>query len=374
MRLKCRVWNYNVPASDGSIIRREVFEDYFRSTEYQESMESGNTLGSLTHRSRNYDSLPEGYGKLKGTIGKDDGMLIVDDKMPAPIYRMTRMYVEGPWVMAELDVFDENTVDSIMAEQIRRFKGLVRGGTMLGLSLVVASYWQSEGGQDIASKIKSIKSCDVTNNPSQRGARILEILEDERSFSDTKTANALSPVIEKTFSDLSSDFPELTGTPKTSKIGGKFTTLKVKSFSCVCEVSESEGPSQKEFSVATVKERVRYAKLSPRQQFRRLLIDYKGAVRAAGGSAGIDEKELKIMKSLFTTVILGIIKQIYPEIMAGKQISTLLGASSLGKNVRVAAQKLQIPFKLSLTQIEKQGFASKDRFTKIQEADRKSVV
>ena len=63
-----------------------------------------------------------------------------------------------------------------------------------------------------------------------------------------------------------------------------------------------------------------------------------------------------------------ILRQIHPEILQGKQISTLLGASSLGKATRVAAQKLQIPYKLASKEVEKSGMLSKPRFAKLQEA------
>ena len=71
---------------------------------------------------------------------------------------------------------------------------------------------------------------------------------------------------------------------------------------------------------------------------------------------------------MFTSDVLDIMKQITPDIMAGKQINTLIGASSLGKSVRVAAQKLQIPFRTAMNESAKQGFVSKMRYQAIQDA------
>ena len=155
--------------------------------------------------------------------------------------------------------------------------------------------------------------------------------------------------------------------PKTSKIGLKFTSLKVKEFSSIsdAEIFEEE---QKEFSVGNLKERLRVSKLSPRQNFRRLVLDYKQLCKAQGGVSKMDPEDLKVLKSLFTSDILMILRQIHPEILKGKQISTLLGASSLGKATRVAAQKLQIPYKLASKEVEKSGMLSKPRFAKLQEA------
>lgn len=365
MKIRAKVWMCSGVASDGSIIRREVWEEYLRSSEYAELIESGSGLGTLTHRSRNIKCNPSDFSNLKGTTGADDSMLVVDPSMPAAVWKIDRLFVEGDWVCADLTVLDEKTADPSMAEQITRLKSLVRQGCKLGVSAVIVAYWDQQGGNDVAKKIHKIKAIDVTMNPSVAKARITEILEDEetKTFSDTNEPTC------KVFS--ASD--EYATMPKSSKIDLCFTTLKVKEFSQISELEISEDKvevvsEQKEFSVATVKERLRYAKLSPRQTFRRLMIDYKGAIKAAGGVEKMDPEDVKILKSLFTSDVLNIIKTIYPDIMKGKQIATLIGASSISKNARQACQKLQIPFRMAMQQQEKQQFITKDRYQKIQNA------
>ena len=364
MKIRAKVWSCSGVASDGSIIRREVWEEYLRSSEYAELIESGSGLGTLTHRSRNIKCNPSDFSNLKGTTGADDSMLVVDPSMPAAVWKIDRLFVEGDWVCADLTVLDEKTADTSMAEQITRLKSLVRQGCKLGVSAVIVAYWDQQGGNDIAKKIHKIKAIDVTMNPSVAKARITEILEDEetKTFSDTNEPTC------KTFSTCD----EYATMPKSSKIDLCFTTLKVKEFSQISELEISEETreveEQKEFSVATVKERLRYAKLSPRQTFRRLMIDYKGAVKAAGGVEKMDPEDVRILKSLFTTDVLNIVKSIYPDIMKGKQIATLIGASSISKNARQACQKLQIPFRMAMQQQEKQQFITKDRYQKIQNA------
>ena len=96
-------------------------------------------------------------------------------------------------------------------------------------------------------------------------------------------------------------------------------------------------------------------------------MDYKQLIRSQGNK-GLDPEDERILKSLFTTDILNILKQIHPEILKGKQISTLLGASSLGKSTRVAAQKLQIPYEMISKEIEKNGAPTPNRFKKLSEA------
>ena len=380
MKLKLRFWNCNQAASDGSRIPLDVFDEYFRSSQYKDAIESKSMLCSLTHRSRNLKSAPPEYQSLKNTVGNDDLMLCVDDNTPSPIMYIDRMYYdrnEG-WVCADATVLDENLADDDMAKQIKRFKALLRFGCKVGCSAVVVAYWDNAGNSgDICRKINSIKGIDITLNPSQKGARITDIYEDgeeekeeksynylgQRRFSETdiKIMNSGTPIT-KTFSTTEMA-PDL---PKTSKIGLKFTSLKVKEFSSISESHIID--DQKTFSVGSLKERLRVSKLSPRQNFRRLVLDYKQLCKSQGGASKMDPEDLRVLKSLFTSDVLMILRQIHPEILKGKQISTLLGASSLGKTTRLAAQKLQIPYKLASKEVEKSGMLSKPRFQKLQES------
>ena len=358
-----RVWDVNVPASDGSVISRQVFEEYLRSPQYQEQIEAGNALGSMTHISRDTKHLANKIGDVSKLIGKDDQMLLANEPAAAPpVWRIKRLFFDGSWLMAEMDILDEENADELMKNSITRLKSLLSQGVLLGVSAVIVAFWDGgKGGADVCQKIHSIKSIDITQNPSQKKARIVDImdsegdsiLDDVRSFSETEETQMKSGVpVTKTFSD----YPGISELPKTSKVGLKYATLKVKQFSCLSEV--------KTFSVATVKERVRYGKMSPRMQFRRLMIDYKGALKAGGNNLSDSDKQ--IMKSLFTNDILLLIKQIHPEILKGKQIATLLGASSISKNARLAAQRLQLPYRLAMQQISKTGTLSKDRMSKLQ--------
>jgi hypothetical protein len=149
--------------------------------------------------------------------------------------------------------------------------------------------------------------------------------------------------------------------------------LIAKEFSCCIELKETTEDfipveQQKEFTAATVKERLREGKMSPRLRFRRTIISYKQVIKQLGGPGKMKEEDEKVLKALFITDLLDIVKTIAPEIEKGKQINTLLGASTLGKNVRVAAQKLQLPFRMSMTEIKKNGYPSKMRYQKIQDA------
>ena len=80
----------------------------------------------------------------------------------------------------------------------------------------------------------------------------------------------------------------------------------------------------------------------------------------------IDENTLKILKSLFTTDVLTIIKEVTPLVLQGKQLNALIGASSLGKGPRQACQALQIPFRMAMKEAQKMGYLTKMRYEKLQ--------
>ena len=191
----------------------------------------------------------------------------------------------------------------------------------------------------------------------------------EKSFSEIESESKFEGYRVKTFSNLG-DLGLDINVPKTSKINNQFTILKAKSYSTFenVEVVEEAETKQKEFSQAHIIERVRLGKLSPRIRFRRLIMDYRQALKSQGGTGKISPDTLKTMKSLFTTDLIGIMQEISPMIIQGKNVNALLGASSLGVEVRKSVQNLQVPYRLAMLENSKQGFVSKVRYQKIQEA------
>ena len=223
-----------------------------------------------------------------------------------------------------------------------------------------------------------MKGADITLNPSWKGAGIQKIdLEDEND-SEEKTFSELdieydpedykdNKIRVKQFSDLNSI--GCGDMVKSSKIDGKFTALKAKSFSFNSEVVlvNEQAEKEKEFSVTSLKERLREKKYSPRQKFRLLVLNYRQLVRQSGGIEKMDPETVKALKSLFTTDLLDIMKEITPDIMTGKNPGTLLGASSLGKGVRQTVQALFLPYRMALSEVTKTGAVSKNRYQKLQQ-------
>ena len=223
---------------------------------------------------------------------------------------------------------------------------------------------------------------DVTLSPSWVDAGVQEVIEDDEEFEDYQRyfSNSEDKMKVKTFSDLSEFGEDLL---KSSKIDNTYTVLKGKVFSTVGTMeildsdlieekeltfSDSEEQEEKTYSAATVRERLRFARYSPRMRFRRLFLDYKQLVKQMGGAEKMDPNDLRILKSMFTSDCLDIFKTITPEVTKGKQINVLIGGSSLGKQVRVAAQKLQIPYKLAWMEMEKKGYLTPVRMKQVQAA------
>ena len=117
-----------------------------------------------------------------------------------------------------------------------------------------------------------------------------------------------------------------------------------------------------------IKDRLKEARMSPRMRFRRMYISYKQTIKAMGGVEKMDEETLSILKSMFATDVMDIMKTLTNDIRNGKQITTLIGAASLGKSVRVAAQKLQMPYRMTMNEVSKQGQISKARLAAISQA------
>lgn len=398
MRVKVRCCSLTKNAADGSIIPERVVRQYLASEDYKLSVEGHLTMGFLTHRGRSLELSPQEIGgaAIKKVIGRDDSGLIVNQALPPFTHYVEEFFIETDptdgdlWLMAWVKIFDEEGFDDITVQNIRRLKALIREKVALTCSLVVLAYWNnSTSGVDVAERIKSIKSLDWTVNPSfGPKARIIEVIDDKKEGEENEDVKTFSEILDdpsfiksqpkkegevkvKTFSNLQ-EFGITSDTPKSSKIDGKFTLLKIKEFSTVSTslVIDEEKPveEQKEFSVTSLRERVREkTKYSVRQQFRMLVMSYRQLVKQMGGVEKIDSETLKVMKSMFTTDLLDIMKTITPEIMSGKNPGTLLGASSLGKGVRQAVQAMFLPYRMAMSEVSKTGAVTKNRYQKLQQ-------
>ena len=166
-----------------------------------------------------------------------------------------------------------------------------------------------------------------------------------------------------------------------SRINNKVCKLKMKVFSCdgvVKEIdykSESDinpvtsieldeksfsDKSQKQYSVAALRERLREAKFSSRQKFRRLCIDHKKFYAMVKDKISSDD--FKLLKGILASDVMAILNVVTPDIINGKQINTLLGLSALSKSLREAGARLQMPLRLGLNEEKRTGAVTKKRY------------
>lgn len=416
MRCKCKVLSVNgVPASDGSIVPYEVMNSYINSQECKDALRDHKMIGSLSHRCRSVASaFPDaGDSVLTKTVGKDDSLIIVNAQAPTPTHYIDDLYIEDGWLWCEIKILEEDGMDDLAIQNIRRLRGMLNQGILPGISAVIVGFWKGNGDGkcDVLQKCISLKGIDVTLNPSWKAAGVTEILSYDEDNNHTSSLNSSNPYLSNRFGDFMfsekssnndnqvrvktfSDVSALGITaPKTSKINGQFTRLMAKVFSMDGVVEEiadksyntysdyrsnqqkqftntnsNSGCQQKQYSAMTINERVKFAKLSPRERFRRLILDYRQALKAQGGVNKITPETLKVMKSLFTSDVLSIMNVVTPMVLEGKNLVTVLGAGSLGVQVRKACQAMMIPYKLALLELKKQGFVSKMKMQKIQAA------
>ena len=402
MDIKIRCAGLGTRAADNSIIPEPTVREYLESEEYKSAVENRTMLGYLTHRARGVEGLPPSAGDsavIRKKIGSDDSGYIVADGVACFTHYVKRFYIEetprGNFLSAEVHIFDPNDFDELAAENIKRLRGLIVSGVKCYCSLIVLGFWSGDNGNgaDYCKKIKSIKGLDFTQNPSFGiTSHITEVIySDEekeqlkdRTFSNIEEDESVVKV--KTFSKISDAGFDVSSTPKTSKIDGQFTKLKVKEFSFYSilkaedeqetekaftqsETKEEKVPQQKEFTQAGIRDQLREKKLSPRMCFRRTIISYKQVIKAMGGVDKIKEEDLSILKSMFTSDILFLLNRISDEVITkNKRINVLLGCSAISKNLRVAADSLNYIYRMSGIQMRKTGMLQKNYFTKLQAA------
>lgn len=409
MDIKIRCCELGARASDNSIIEFGAVRDYLESEEYKISVQNRTMLGYLTHRARGVNGMPSSGGDanvLLKKIGSDDQGYIVADGVACFTHYVKRFYIEetptGNYLSAEVHILNPDDFDQRAAENIKRLRGLIISGVRCNCSLVITAYWSGDKntGADYCKKIKNIKGIDFTQNPSFGiKTHITEVIYDDdekeklkdRTFSNINENTDDGIIKVKTFSNPTEAGVDISNSPKTSKIDGQFTYLKVKEFSFYSDIkaeedesnlvekkfteqpqseeNKKEQPEQKEFTQAGIRDQLREKKMSPRMCFRRMIISYKQVVRSMGGVEKIKPEDLSILKSMLTSDVLFLLNRISNDVISNnKRINVLLGCSSISKNLRQSAEKLNMIYRLSGIQAKKTGFLQKTYYTKLQTA------
>lgn len=149
MKVLCKILGLGdrYPASDGSIIPKQVMEEYLNSEAYRKSIEEKTMISSLTHRCRNLSAVFPDKPALKSTIGKNDALLIVGggpggNDAPCPTHVVTKLFIgDDDWLYGEMEIFDPELFDDYAKDNIKRLLGLLRSGCKVHTSAVIIGYW-----------------------------------------------------------------------------------------------------------------------------------------------------------------------------------------------------------------------------------------
>ena len=396
--MKCllKILNLNAPASDGSVVPYDVLQSYIDSEECKKALRDKTMVSSFTHRCRNIQAVFPDKPALSKTIGRDDLFGIVDEAAPTITHYITSLEIRSDgWLWGTAEFLEESGLDDISIQNLRRLKGLIKNGIKIGCSCIILGAWKSQGkGTDILAKLVQFKGVDMTFNASWKNAELVEAWEEDESGERIKTYSENTEDINedtlkvKAFSDLSSF--NYTG-PKTSKINGQFTVLKAKQFSSVgtvedvdaegvvieeeskpeekkfSQVKEENTTEQREFTQAGIRDQLRERKLGVRLFFRRLITSYKQVVKSMGKNMKPEDEQ--ILKSMLSNEVLYVLNRVSDDIITkNKQLNTLIGASSISRNLRLACQNLQMVYRMAGIEARKQGFVSKIRYQRLQAA------
>lgn len=147
--------------SGDAMFPRKVVESYLQSERCRQRLEDRCMLGTLTHIHR--------YGAEEVTgYGMDDKLL--NDAVI--LFCITKLWIEGDTLMAEIDIFDDYADYS--EDQVGKIKQLIRllkNKVNVPISIVTDADWDEKTGD--MTYLYDIIGADVTLNPAFTGAKII---------------------------------------------------------------------------------------------------------------------------------------------------------------------------------------------------------
>jgi hypothetical protein len=106
--------------------------------------------------------------------------------------------------------------------------------------------------------------------------------------------------------------------------------------------------SNKTFSQATINERLRIAKMDPKQRCRYTVMDYKRFWKAHGEQLKSDPENAKCVTQMFISDFMNMFNTILPHIEEGKQLNSLLGLQVIAPGISKEARELSMAYRRAL--------------------------
>jgi len=154
-----------------------------------------------------------------------------------------------------------------------------------------------------------------------------------------------------------------------SKVNGILTVQEVRYFSHRSFDTEPEIAPVDElrnFSISTIKERLRISNMTPRVRLAYTIKDHSRFYDTK--KAGISAEELKPVKELFRSDIMAIINTLVPKIIKGQTLGTLLNLGIYGNEISDAGKALSPLYRKSLVAQSTTGDVPKAIFEKTNDA------
>jgi hypothetical protein len=122
--------------------------------------------------------------------------------------------------------------------------------------------------------------------------------------------------------------------------------------------------TQRQFSTATIQERLKISKLDPKIKFRLTVRDYQKFWKS--NSSKMDKSTALKLRNMFLMDTMGIITEVLPLIGEGKMISQLTGLNSVTKDMNNVARELSTAYRKAIKQ-SKTGSLSKSVLQPLQQ-------
>lgn len=128
---------------------------------------------------------------------------------------------------------------------------------------------------------------------------------------------------------------------------------------------KTEEAEIRQFSVATIQERLRLSSMNPKIRFRMTIQDYKKYWRGSLNKIKAKPEMAKRLRNMFLVDLMGIFSEILPYIQEGKQLATLIGVTSVTDGLTTSSRDLSTAYRKALNQ-SKTGQISKSVYTGLQ--------
>lgn len=126
--------------------------------------------------------------------------------------------------------------------------------------------------------------------------------------------------------------------------------------------------ADKTFSMSTLQERMRMLKHNPKVRLRYLVMDYKRYWKAKKGVLEKDQKQANDLKNLFLTDMTGLMTEVLPYLIDGKQLGTLIGTSQITPALTTKARELSLIYRKALKANQSQGQIPKGIFSQLKKS------